>query len=265
MLAAERQNSILKLVNTEGSVRTRELARTLACAEETIRRDLDKLAESGLLARSHGGASAVDARGRDLEHELRRERFVEEKRAIGREAATLVRPHESILLDESSTALAMVEFLPEEMPLRVITPSLLVARRVATHRNHELIQLGGVFDPVSVSFGGLLAELAISRLKIDRFFFSCTGIDAVHGATEPSEDRARTKQRIIELSGWNCALADHSKIGAMADYVFAVPGEINCLVTDRPIDQGVAAALHAAGMALRMPGLAAQAASGGEP
>ena len=252
MLAADRQNKILKLVRTEGSVRTRELALALACAEETVRRDLDKLAETGLLARSHGGATAVDARGRDLEHELRRELFVAEKRVIGQQAAQLVEPHESILLDESSTALAMVDLLPEEMPLRVITPSLLVARRVATHRNHELVQLGGVFDPVSVSFGGLLAELAVSRLKIDRFFFSCTGIDAVHGATEPSEDRARTKQRIIEFSVWNCALADHSKIGVTADYVFAVPGEIDSLVTDRAPEPDTAAALVAAGIEVRI-------------
>ncbi len=188
-----------------------------------------------------------------------------EKRVIGRQAAQLVEPHESILLDESSTALAMVEFLPENVPLRVITPSLLVARRVASHRNHELVQLGGIFDPVSVSFGGLLAELAVSRLKIDRFFFSCTGIDAVHGATEPSEDRARTKQRIIELSGWNCALADHSKIGAMADYVFAVPGEIDFLVTDRPVEADAAAALVAVGIELRMSGLAVEVADGGGP
>jgi DeoR/GlpR family transcriptional regulator of sugar metabolism len=145
----------------------------------------------------------------------------------------------------------MVEFLPEDLPLRVITPSLLVARRVATHRNHQLVQLGGVFDPVSVSFGGLLTELTASRLKIDRFFFSCTGIDATHGATEPSEDRARTKQRIIELSTWNCALADHSKIGTKADYVFAAPAEIDLLVTDRPLPPDTAAALHTAGIAIR--------------
>jgi len=62
MLAAERQNEILKLVRAHSSVRTNELSQSFKCEEETIRRDLDKLTANGLLKRSHGGAIAIDER-----------------------------------------------------------------------------------------------------------------------------------------------------------------------------------------------------------
>lgn len=254
MLAADRHGEILRLVRTAGSARTRDLAPALDCAEETIRRDLDKLAEDGLLVRSHGGAIAVGGLEGDLQHRMREARFVEEKKRIGRLAAACIKPHESILLDESSTALAMVDFLPAEFSLRVVTSSLLVAQRVAAGNRHELVQLGGTFDPVSLSFGGLLTELAVSRLRIDRFFFSCTGMHPVQGAAEPSEDRARTKMHMLGLSAFNCVLADHSKLGARAAHVFAMPEEIDQLVTDQQPEPEFAAALDAADIKFLSPG-----------
>ncbi len=137
------------------------------------------------------------------------------------------------MLDESSTALAMTSFLPREMQLKVVTSSLLVAQRIATHENHQLILLGGSLEKLSMSFQGPLTDLMVSRLRIDRFFFSAKGIDALQGASEPSEDRARTKQLILQYSGWNCALLDSTKIGIKADYFFITPRDIDAFVTDQ--------------------------------
>lgn len=234
MLAAERQNEILKHIRLAGIARTNELADALSCAEETVRRDLDKLAENGLIARTHGGASSLDERSEDLQHHKREERFVDEKKAIGVLAAQFVQAHETLLLDESSTALAAVDCLPKEVPLTIVTSSLLVAQRVATNENHTLIQLGGTFDPVSLSFTGCLTELALSRLNIDRFFFSCKGIDALQGASEPTPDRVSLKQLAIKYSRWNCALADLSKVGIHGKYYFAPLSDIDLLITNRP-------------------------------
>lgn len=233
MLAAQRHNEILNLIKVTGNVRTNELSPVLGCTEETIRRDLDKLAKQGLLVRTHGGAISQDERNTDLDHHMREQRNIKEKNSIARKAADFLNPNETIMLDESSTALAMANFLPHDMPLKVVTSSLLVAQKIATHENHQLIQLGGTLDKVSMSFQGILTELMISRLRIDRFFFSAKGIDPDQGASEPSEDRARMKQHILSYSKWNCALLDHTKIGIKADYFFVAPRDIDVFITDK--------------------------------
>jgi len=235
MLAVKRHNEILNLLKVSGNVRTKELSDKLECTEETIRRDLDKLSQQALLVRTHGGAISVDERNTDLEHHMREQRNIDEKQAIARKAASFIQQGETIMLDESSTALAMTTFLPRDMPLKVVTSSLLVAQKIATHENHQLIQLGGILDKVSMSFQGILTELMISRLRIDRFFFSAKGIDVEQGASEPSEDRARMKQHIIQFSKWNCALLDSSKIGIKADYYFITPREIDVFITDEKV------------------------------
>ncbi len=236
MLAIKRHNEILKRLKTTGNVRTNELAPIFNCTEETIRRDLDKLAEQGALIRSHGGAISLDERNTDLDHHMREQRNATEKRAIAKQAAKFICPGETIMIDESSTAMAIVSFLPREMPLKVITSSLLVAQRIATHENHQLILLGGSLEKVSMSFHGPLTDLMVSRLRIDRAFFSAKGIDPLQGASEPSEDRARTKQFILQYSAWNCAMLDSTKIGIKADHFFITPHDIDVFVTDKQAD-----------------------------
>lgn len=236
MLAIKRHNEILKRLKVSGNVRTNELAPIFKCTEETIRRDLDKLAEQGLLIRSHGGAISLDERNTDLDHHMRQQRNAKEKMAIAKKAAKFICPGETILLDESTTALAMTSYLPRDMPLKVITASLLVAQRVSSHDNHQLILLGGSLDKVSMSFHGPLTDLMVSRLRIDRTFFSAKGIDPLQGASEPNEDRARMKQFILQYSGWNCALLDSTKIGIKADYFFITPDNIDVFVTDKQAD-----------------------------
>lgn len=221
------------MLKISGNVRTNELAAVLDCTEETVRRDLDKLSKQELLVRTHGGAISLDERNTDLDHHMREQRNAKEKKDIAKKAASFIRKGETIMLDESSTALAMTSFLPRNLPLKVVTPSLLIAQKIATHENHQLIQLGGTLDKVSMSFNGILTELMVSRLRIDRFFFSAKGIDAEQGASEPTEERARMKQHIIQYSKWNCALLDSTKIGIRADFYFITPREIDAFITDK--------------------------------
>lgn len=248
MLAAQRHSEILNQLKVSGNVRTNELAPVLGCTEETIRRDLDKLAKQGLLVRAHGGAISLDERNTDLDHHMREQRNTREKNAIAKRAALFVKPGEMIMLDESSTTLAMTNFLPPEMPLKVVTSSLLVAERIAAHENHQLIQLGGSLDKVSMSFQGILTELMVSRLRIDRFFFSAKGIDPEQGASEPTEERARMKHHILQYSKWNCALLDHTKMGIKADYFFITPRDINTFITDKKATSEMLASFKDAGI-----------------
>lgn len=233
MLAAERQRQILDRLRRDGIVRTAELAQDFAVAEETIRRDLDYLGRRGHVRRTHGGAMDPGASLGELSQSEREARNLDEKIAIARETARLILPGETILLDASTSALELAGHVPENLPLRVVTYSVAVVERLAGRDDLELVQLGGTYDPRGRRYSGMLTESALRLLKIDRFFFSGAGIDPAQGVSEPNPEQARLKRMMIEQSEWNCALIDHSKLGVKADHFFALPQDLDVVVTDR--------------------------------
>ena len=233
MLAAERQRRILELARKNGTVRTTELAGDFEVTEETIRRDLDFLARVGHLRRTHGGAMDSAVALGELSQSEREARQLEEKVAIGKEAASLVKEGETLLLDASSTALEFASQLPDGMPLRVVTYSLAVVERLAAREDIELIELGGSYERRGRRFSGMLTEAALRMLRIDRFFFSGGGFDAKLGVGEPNPDQAALKRMMLEHANWSCALMDSSKLGAPTDHFFAKPDELGAMVCDK--------------------------------
>lgn len=233
MLAAERQRRILELARKNGTVRTTELAGDFQVTEETIRRDLDFLARVGHLRRTHGGAMDSNVSIGELSQSEREARQLEEKVAIGREAALLVKEGETLLLDASTTALEFASQLPDGMPLRVVTYSLAVVERLAAREDIELIELGGSFERRGRRFSGMLTEAALRMLRIDRFFFSGGGFDPKLGIGEPNPDQARLKRAILEHAQWSCALMDSTKLGAPTDHFFAPPEDLGAMVCDK--------------------------------
>ena len=57
MLAAMRQAEILEQVKQAGGARVSDLSQMLGVSDMTIRRDLEALAQQGLVSKVHGGAS----------------------------------------------------------------------------------------------------------------------------------------------------------------------------------------------------------------
>ncbi len=232
MLPRERQIEIVRIVNRKGTVKTTELAEQLHCTEETIRRDLDFLEKEKKVVRSHGGAMSIQDTYEELQHHKRESREVAEKKMIGYVAASYIKEGETIFIDESSTALAMIEYLPLDIKFNLFTNSLLVAKRVTSKKNINLYLLGGAYDETCFSFGGYLAEESMKQVSVDRFFFSCKGLDQYFGASEVNEERARLKKSLLKSASWKCALADHTKLGLKARFSFMLPQQIDLVITD---------------------------------
>ena len=232
MLAIERHRRILEEARKEGAVRTQELAAILGVAEETVRRDLDGLARQGLLRRTHGGAADVSMILREYSQLEREAQQAAEKTAIAKVAVKHIKEHETILLDASSTALELARQLPEGRSLRVVTYSHAVVEQLAVRSDVELVLLGGTYEPKGRRFRGMLTEMGVRALRIDRFFFSGGGFHATRGVGEPSVEEASLKATIMAHADWKCALLDHTKLGRMTDHFFAKPGDIDLLITD---------------------------------
>ena len=232
MLAIERQRRILERAKQERAVRTQELSAILKVTEETVRRDLDTLSRQGLLRRTHGGAADVSIMLDELSQSDREVRQADEKTAIAKHAAKHVEDNETIMLDASSTALEFARHLPSGKSLRVVTYAHSIVEKLSIRSDIELVLLGGTYEAKGRRFRGMLTEMGIRALRIDRFFFSGGGYHDTRGIGEPSAEEARLKATIIAHADWKCAMLDHTKLGRMTDHFFAKPSEIDLFITD---------------------------------
>ena len=247
MLPIERQTVIISKLASAESVRTIELAADLAVTDETIRKDLEALEQRGELLRIHGGAVRPNQSRVELALTERKQVNRESKTAIARLAAERIRPNDTIFIDASSTALTLVEFLPQ-FDLTILTNAHNVISALADRDGIDLICTGGIYEPRSRSYIGLPAESTMRKHNIHRMFFSCNGIHLERGISETNSRQAAFKERVIECSEEVCCLADSTKIGLKSSFFFAQVSDLTTVVTNEDADPGFTAALATQGI-----------------
>lgn len=238
MIALQRHRKILNRVMDEGSARVSVLARDLDVTEETIRRDLRSLSQQGMLARTHGGAVALERQDvhLDLPYDERHATNPSQKKSIARAAVAHIQPGQVIALDSSSTACQLARLIPD-IPLTVATNSLMVCSTLAAHRQIEVICTGGTLDAEAMSFFGLHTQKALESLNVERLYFSCRGFDLKRGLSEANDRHAAVKLSMIGSAHRCTLLADTSKIG-LASTIFYTPLDVvDQIIVDRPQDK----------------------------
>jgi DeoR/GlpR family transcriptional regulator of sugar metabolism len=253
MLPNERQEEILRQLTKQGTVRTMVLARKLKVSDETIRNDFEAMEGAGLLQRIHGGARRAETPRLDLPLSERLSLNRAEKSAIAKRAAARIRPNETIFLDASSTALTITEFLPE-IPLTILTNAQNVVLALSHRTCHDVICTGGLYDPRSRSYIGLLAEEALRRYHIHRMFFSGNAFDLSRGVSELNSRQAVFKERVVPLSAEVCLLADHTKLGHKSAFFFCPADAVNVMITDPAADVQFLGAAERAGIKIEVAG-----------
>ncbi len=221
MLKEERRNRILSLLQENNSITSIEFSKTLNVSQETIRKDLNYLDENGLLKRTFGGAMPVsvsnsEADNSDPSFELRKISNYAEKDAIGKFAATLIEPRDTIFLDASTTTLQMVKYLPEDMDIIVITNALSVICELVKKEGISIISVGGYYRKLSTSFLGSTALSVLGNYNINKAFLSGNSVSIEIGLTDPAEPEADFKRKIVEISQKSILLSDHTKFGKIA-------------------------------------------------
>lgn len=232
MLVAERYNYIVQLVNSRGSIRVTELSELCQVTEETIRRDLDRLEQTGQLKRSHGGAvSILETHQLEIHYEEREITYMEQKKKIAQHAISYIEPRDRILLDASSTAWYVAKRLPD-MPLTVLTNSIKVAMELAHKEKIEVISTGGIVSARSLSYVGPLAERSLDAYHVNKAFISCKGVHAEKGISESNELQGRVKQKMIDSADQIFVLADSSKFGVQAFTQVCQLDQVTKILTD---------------------------------
>lgn len=236
MLADERRQRILKLIETQGSVSVDKLAQRFDVSEMTIRRDLRILQKNGFLKRVHGGATSNRGRSYEPPFLLRAREHMQAKAQIGRYAAQMISDGDSVALDVGTTTLDIARHLKDKQNLTVITPSLHIANVLAGHPGIRLILPGGVLRPDELSLVGRLAERALENFYVDKLFLGMGGVDLDAGLTEFNIEDAQVKQALIQRAKECILVADGSKFGSIAFAAVAPLSAVHKIVTDDSAD-----------------------------
>jgi DeoR/GlpR family transcriptional regulator of sugar metabolism len=215
MLAQVRQARILDEVHRTGEVRVSDLTTLLGVSDMTIRRDLDALDRKGLVAKVHGGATAVETLTTiEPNFEARSVREMPEKEVIAAQAASLVRPGMAIGLTAGTTTWTLARHLADIPDLTVVTNSLRVADVLNQHQrpDHTVVLTGGVRTP-SDGLVGPIAVQTIRSLRVDMMIMGVHGFDEKAGLTTPNLMEAETNRALVDSARRLVVVADHTKWG----------------------------------------------------
>jgi DeoR/GlpR family transcriptional regulator of sugar metabolism len=238
VLAQQRQALILEEVRRNGGVRVSDLTRQLNVSDMTIRRDLEALAERGLLEKVHGGATAIGEHSTDEPgFEAKSYRQRREKEAIARHAASRVRPGSAIGVSAGTTTHALAPYLCDVPGITVVTNSIPVADVLyrAGRPDQTVVLTGGLRTP-SDALVGPFAVSAIRELHLDLIFMGVHGMDGRSGFTTPNLMEADTNRALVSAGRRLVVLADHSKWEMVGISSIAALSEAHVLITDSGID-----------------------------
>ncbi|HEU5433638.1 MAG TPA: DeoR/GlpR family DNA-binding transcription regulator, partial [Thermomicrobiales bacterium] len=234
--APQRHERIADMVLRQPFVAAKELARLFDVSLMTIHRDLDELEAQGLLRKVRGGATPQPSSLFESNVRYRMTMADAEKQALARFAISQVEPGQAVMLDESTTCLALARLLPARVPLTVITNALTVVQELKSVKEIHLIVLGGDYWPRHEAFCGLACEATAAALRADILFMSTTAI-ANGIAFQPDQDIAIAKRAMIAAAARRVLLVDHSKFGRVALHRLAPLREFDLVVVDDGIDE----------------------------
>ncbi len=234
----ERWERIIEMVEQKGGVSVEEIAQALSISSCTVRRDLDRIQQRGLIKRTRGGAAPTGQRHSGLTIAESRKLNPVEKELIGRTAAKLIKPGESIMMDGGFTTYQVARHI-QASDLKIVTNSLDVIQALVSRTDIDLVVLGGELRPESGTMVGHSAERQIRELIADKAIIGINGLTPKDGLSADKQLTAQTKIAMIERSKEVIVVADYSKIGRSALFYVAPIEVMTTLVTDDKADPDI--------------------------
>ncbi len=250
MYGEERQHAIWQRIQRDGRVGVAELSDEFGVAAETIRRDLSALEGTGLVKRVHGGAVPANRLVFESSLEDRSQVMTEEKDRIAVAALDELPTTGAVFIDAGSTTARLVEHIPMDSELTVITNSITAAVALVRFPRLTVMTIGGRVR------SGTLAEVDdwalrnLSELRVDVAFVGANAVSVERGLATPDPAEAAVKRAIIHSGERNVLLTDHTKFGAVSLLTFAELTDLDAIITGKDLDDEVVAEIEATGVAI---------------
>ncbi len=252
-MTQHRRRQILDLVKSDGSAHVTALARTFGVSTVTIRNDLATLEKTGELLRDRGGAITAPA-PRQVKYLLglneRATLNLEAKQRIGKAAAQLVQPGDTIIMDAGTTVVEISPHLAAVRPLTVVTNALNVALTIGATTDAQVILLGGMLSRDASSSVGPLTEQTLADLTVQKVFLGTQALDFENGLTDTTLEIAQVKRAMIKAAKQVILLADSSKWNHTGFIKVAQLAEIDVLISDEKLPESARTAIERLGIRL---------------
>ncbi len=233
MLAIERRAMLLNLLKNEKRLLICDMSAKFGVSEETIRRDMEKLAEQGYATRTYGGAVYNEDNHRELPYEIRKRTNVEGKEKMARAAARLISDGDYIMLDDSTTSMHIARAIKSRKKITLITNSIeTVVDLAGKVQDWNIHCTGGMLKPSALAFTGPRAESMVAAYHVNTAVISCEGIDLAAGYTDSRDENALLKRAMMASAKRVILAADSTKFGKVSFISIGGFSDIDVLVTD---------------------------------
>jgi DeoR family fructose operon transcriptional repressor len=239
MFSEERKSIILEMLRENRSVSLTALMDRFTASETTIRRDLTELEQAGALKRTHGGAVSITNSVFEPNYIEKENIYLEEKRAIARTAAAMVREGDTVLLDAGTTTVEIARLLADKNITIITNSAIITSDYIHGKCDIEIYSTGGLFRPTTKSLVGPAAENFLRQIRPDKAFIAANGITLESGATTAHASEASIKSTMIGISKEAYLVVDHSKFGKEYFSVIAPAKAFTGIITDEGIPESV--------------------------
>ena len=232
LTSEDRKGKILLFIKERGTTSIAEMAVEFAVSEMTVRRVLHKLADSGLVIRTPGGAMAPPSGSMEKSFLERSAKMASAKDAIGREAAKLVQDGETVVLDSGSTTRYVARYLASKRGVSIVTTSLAALEELAGSADVQVRLTGGVYRRSSHDLSGNAVLDVLSGIYADKVFFGAAALSFHKGIMNFDADMPRVflragRERILVI--------DSSKIATEAVYRLCAVEKCDMVITDKGV------------------------------
>nr|WP_232487418.1 DNA-binding transcriptional repressor YgbI [Pectobacterium parmentieri] len=253
VIPVERHQQILALIAERGAVSINELIERLGVSHMTVRRDVQKLEQDGLLLSVSGGVRSPERLAIEPSHQDKSVMFSQQKAAMGKLAAQHIPLNSCIYLDAGTTTLSLARELAERDDLLIVTNDFAIAAFLIESSQCRMIHTGGTLCRENRSCVGEAVAQALRNLFIDIAFISASSW-SLRGLSTPNEDKVVVKRAAVEASRKRVLLCDTSKYGRIATHLATPLSVFDSIITDAGLPAAAKEALGKMGVEVLMAG-----------
>lgn len=228
MLPSERYACIAEIIRQTGSAAVETLAKEFDVSVMTIRRDLAKLDQEGIIERCHGGAVIR----RETNYQEKKCAHADEKKRIAQKAIEFVQDGDTVFLDAGTTVYEIAKLLPAKKDITAITTDLEIAY-LLNQTDVETVICGGLIQKATGSTIGVFVNMMMRDLYVNTAFFGAHSIDANFNILTPTAEKAVMKRTICEHANSRYLAVDGSKFYRQALMRVNSLSAYNGVITER--------------------------------
>ena len=236
ILIEKRRDNICKLLKEKNILLISELSSILNISKATIRRDLNILAKEKRIIKTYGGAIIQSTKDYEPPYMIRSLKMIEEKRTIGKFAASLIPESSLIFIDVGTTLLELAKNLTTDKNISVITNWLPIAEKLGGKMFSNLFLLGGKVNCREMSIIGNYPLQFLDNFNIEICFIGVGAISTNYGLTDYTLEEIEVKKQVIKIAKNSIVLADHSKFNRVAPMKICDLSDIDKIITSEGLE-----------------------------